>query len=346
MPENSELDEALKLVLEFCTTEQIKGVLRMRKDDDAVRVSAENKKLLVERNLRDAVVAGAIKLSEVFALIQSSEENGAQHIWYYKLKPGLSHLMTADSVAERLWGCNWSSAVKAYPSLTLTPEGYIIADFRKSVRKPADWYLKIYGHTLVTHPTGKTEKKDDGFFWREYKEFPLRTVILVRWNSPDLLEIRVDRNESRKRVEEWHQIAWNLIRQALVKDQFRHWDLEKTIRRLVVECDRHPNLYTFRDAGVYDKGQEVLARFEAVTDDGSLLKSQNTIDSIKGYVEDGGSMQALAVTWLSEKTALSKELRVIARVKESNEVLIAARCTAEDVDHVTDQLRRFSKGAS
>jgi hypothetical protein len=346
MPENSELDEALKLVLEFCTTDQIKSILRMRKDDDSVRLSAENKKMLIDRNLRDAVNGGAIKLSEVFSLIQNSEENGAQHIWYYRLKPGLSSIITADSVAERLWGRNWSSTVKAYPSLTLKPEDYVFSDFRKSTRKPNDWYLKIYGHALVTRPTGKTEQRNDGFFWREYKQFPLRTVILIRWNSPDLLEIRVDRNESRKRVDEWQKIAWNLIRPALVKDQFRPWDLERAVKRIVVECDKHSALYTFRDAGVFDKDQDILAHFEAVQDQGNLLQSQSTIEAIKSYVSEGGTMQALAITWLSEKTALSKELRVLAKVKESNEMLIAARCTAEDVDHVTDQLRRFSKGTS
>lgn len=346
MAKNSELDDALNLVLAFCTTEQIKGILRMRKDDDAVRLSAENKKTLVERNLRDALAAGAVKLPEVFALIQSSEENGAQHIWYYRLKSGLTNIITADSVAERLWGREWRSAVKAYPSLTLKPEGYVISDFRKSTRKPTDWYLKIYGHTLVTHPTGRTEQRDDGFFWREYKQFPLRTVILVRWNSPDLLEIRVDRNESRKRIDEWQQVAWNLIRPALVKDQFRPWDLERAVKRLVVESDRHTDLYTFRDAGVFDKDQDVLAHFEAVQEQGNLLKSQNTIDAIKNYVSDGGTMQALAITWLSEKTALSKDLRVLAKVKESNEMLVAAQCAAEDVDHVTDQFRRFGKATS
>ena len=76
MAETTELDEALKLVLEMCTVDQIKGVLRARKDDDAVRLTAENKTFLVERNLRDAVVGGAVKLAAVFDLIQNSEENG------------------------------------------------------------------------------------------------------------------------------------------------------------------------------------------------------------------------------------------------------------------------------
>lgn len=346
MTADGELDEALGLVLKMCTTEQIKDVLRMRKDDGAVRVSAENKKVLVERNLKEALQAGAVKIETIFDLIRGSEENGAQHIWYYKLKPGLSHLMTPEAVAARLWGRNWKSAIASFPSLLLKNEGYVISDFRQLTKKPQDWVLKIYGHTIITHPTGKEEPGEDGRFWREYVHVPLRTVILVRWNSPDLLEIRVDRNESRKRVEVWHQVAWEYIRSALIKSQFAEWDLERALRRMVLDWDKHSDLYTFRDAGVMDKGDAVLAQFQTVKAEGSLLQSQTTISSIKDFVEDGGKLKGLAITWLSQKTALSSDLRVLASLKDSHEVLIGAQCKAEDVDHVTDQFRRFRKAVS
>jgi hypothetical protein len=92
-----ELDELLKLVLDMCTIGQIKALLRLRKEDDSVRMSAENKKILVERNLREAILGGAVKQADVFELIQRSEENGAKHIWYHKLKVGLLPLMSADA---------------------------------------------------------------------------------------------------------------------------------------------------------------------------------------------------------------------------------------------------------
>ncbi len=172
---------------------------------------------------------------------------------------------------------------------------------------------------------------------------PLRTVILVRWNSPDILEIRVQRNESRKRVEEWLDKAWEFLRPAFSRDQFRPWVLDKALKRIVLESENHSKLYEFRDARVLDEENDVMARYETISDQGNLLKSQNTVDSIKKYVLSGGILKGLAVTWLSDKTALEDELRVLVAANHQNELLIPAHCTAGDVDHVTDQLRRFSK---
>lgn len=112
---------------------------------------------------------------------------------------------------------------------------------------------------------------------------PLRTVILVRWNSPDLLKIRVDPNESRKRIEAWHPVAWEFIRSALVRSQFGEWDLEGALKRMVLEREKHGDLYTFRDAGLGKK--DVLAQFQAVKAEGAHLKSQTTVNSIKKYMK-------------------------------------------------------------
>jgi hypothetical protein len=64
-----ELKDALALVGELCTTDQIKDVLRRRKGEDRVRLTAETKEDLVQRNLREAVEARAVGLDDVFELI-------------------------------------------------------------------------------------------------------------------------------------------------------------------------------------------------------------------------------------------------------------------------------------
>src|SRR6202035_1089514 len=115
------------------------------------------------------------------------------------------------------------------------------------------------------------------------------------------------------------------IRTALVKDQFRPWDLSKPLNRIVLECEKHEDLYEFRDAGVYDKNQEVLAHFETVSDQGSLLESQKTVDAIKAYVLDGGKLKGLAINWLSKKSSLETDLRVLVGAKDDNELLVSAR---------------------
>jgi len=76
MATHKELDEILKLVENLCTAEQIKDLLRKRKGDEHVRISAETKEDLCQRNLRDAIRAKAVDLTEVFDLIRDAEENG------------------------------------------------------------------------------------------------------------------------------------------------------------------------------------------------------------------------------------------------------------------------------
>jgi hypothetical protein len=52
MSKNDELDDALALAEELCTSDQIKDVLRKRKGDENVRISAESKEDLVQHRPR------------------------------------------------------------------------------------------------------------------------------------------------------------------------------------------------------------------------------------------------------------------------------------------------------
>jgi len=84
MSKTDELDDALTLAEGLCTAEQIKDLLRKRKGNENVRITAESKEDLIHRNLREAVAARAIDVREVYDLIRLAEETGNQHIFYYR----------------------------------------------------------------------------------------------------------------------------------------------------------------------------------------------------------------------------------------------------------------------
>src|ERR1700722_14942543 len=98
-------EDLAKLVNDWCAVEQIAQLLRDAKDkSDEVRVTAPKKETLIEENLRTAVESGAVPLDKVYNLIREAEENGNQHIFYYR-KTGDPGSM--NEVATRLWGPNW-----------------------------------------------------------------------------------------------------------------------------------------------------------------------------------------------------------------------------------------------
>jgi hypothetical protein len=205
----------------------------------------------------------------------------------------------------------------------------------------------VYGHSVITKSTGRTEKRDENTVWREYVEEPLRSVLLARWNHPDILEIRVQRDESRKRVEEWHDKVWEMLKPALVIDQFDRWELAKPMKRLVLEQDKNANAYTFRDASVIDAEGSVHADFQTYSDQGNLFANMQARDSINGFLAANSSCTGLTVTWIARPDGTpQKDLRTILGVKGANEIILSGHCLGGDVDYVTDQLRSFSKTAS
>jgi hypothetical protein len=346
MADPKHLEEALRLVEDLCTADQVRDLLRVHKTKD-VRITAEKKEDLVRRNLREAITSNAVSISEVFDLIRDAEENGNQHIFYYRPETKkLAAALALENVARQLWGTRKESTVAGFPNLTLIPDSFSYSDLRvPGSKKPNDWLLKIYGQKAIVRATGKVEHRPGGYIWREFVAEPLRIVLSARWNAPDLLEIRIQRDESRRRIEEWQQVVWRMLSPALTRAQFSEWPVTPCMRRIVLEAHKHEKVYDFRDAGVIDETNEVIGEFQAISDQGNLFQSTLARNAVNKFVNDGGELKALAVRWKTSESSNvpSRELRTLLGVKETHEVLIASHCSALDVEYVTDQLRGFSK---
>jgi hypothetical protein len=348
MEKYKELEEALSLVESLCTMEQIQDLLRTRKGDKDVRITAESKDDAVKRNLRTAIEARAIPLDAVFRLIRDSEENGNQHIFYFRSRnKELSQMMNLEFFAKNLWGANVERQTANFPAIRLKPNDFRYSDLHTPYQnKPRDWVLKIYGHAVVTRATGKVEKRGQDTFWREFVEEPLRIVLIARWNAPDLLELRVQRDESKVRVEGWLTQLWSMLKPALVLAQFEEWDLAKSLKSMILKKDSNTKTYAIRDASVLDEG--VGVRFEPRSDKGTLFDSDWVSESVKRLEATDGECDGLTVTWLTGKDGEvpEKDIRTILGKRRVNEIVVGARASRSDLDYVTDQLRSHRRSAS
>jgi hypothetical protein len=212
MANYKEVDETLALVKDFATTEQIQNLLRTRKKD--VRITGENKDQIVDRNLREAIDNRIIDIESVFDLIREAEENGNQHIFYYKAKSkAIAEALAFENFAPRLFGPQWEKRLEDdFPQIKLKPSDFKVSDFRRHKKKPKDWIFKIYGQLTVEKQTNEEEREGATSLWRKFEFESLRIVLLARWNSgPDLLEIRVQRDTSHRKVEGWHNVVWDKL---------------------------------------------------------------------------------------------------------------------------------------
>jgi hypothetical protein len=158
------------------------------------------------------------------------------------------------------------------------------------------------------------------------------------------LEIRVQRNESRRRIEEWHNKVWEMLGPAVVRRQFEPWGLSKGIANLISDQRSNKDFYNFRDARLIDKSG-VHATFSMYEDQsGDLFASIETRDSIEGYLSAKSDFQGLTVTWKQQNSGTpQKDLRVLLAPRELQEMVAAAHSSREDLDYVTNQLRRFNR---
>jgi hypothetical protein len=357
MANYKELDETLALVKDLVTTEQIQDLLRTRRGHENVRISGENKDQIVHRNLRLAVEQRAIDIEKVFDLIRDAEENGNQHILYYKAKTrDIADALSFDKLAPRFFGPNWATKLENdFPQIKLRPNDFKISDFRQLRKKPRDWILKIYGQITVERLTSEQEPEGTTSLWRKFDYESLRIVLLARWNSPDLLEIRVQRGgDSRRRIEGWHNIVWETLKPHVVRNQFTTWELSQALKNLAAKQASNPAVYNLSDAEVTDKlGNH--ATFETELETGDLFASSEVRQSLEGFLKAKSDFNGVTLTWLPQKNSTpSKEVRTVLGIRQSqamrqlvaassNEIVVQAHCSAEDLDYVTGQLRSFNK---
>jgi hypothetical protein len=192
--------------------------------------------------------------------------------------------------------------------------------------------------------------------WRKFEFESLRIVLMARWNSPDILEIRVDRNDSRRRVEGWHNVVWDRLNPHVVRRQFEPWELSTGMKNLITRQSGHKTIYNFRDAKVIDQSR-IHVTFQTEADTGAdLFSSKETRNSLNSFLSAKSDCDGLTVTWLPQSSDVpQKEMRTLLGVRQtlemqralagrtSNEIVVQAHCRAEDLDYVTGQLRQFNK---
>jgi hypothetical protein len=337
--------ELRDLVLEFCTIKDIHSLLKAAEGHDSVRLTAPNLTTLVDKNLQDAIKGNAVALDSVFSLVREAEENGHQDIFYYEAAASEVRNVAIAAVGKRLWGDGWVEKMK-FPRFKLKENDFVYADLRQwNPKKPLDWVLKIYGQQFFEEQEGGDEKIDEHTVRRTFVMRPRRIVLVLRWNSPDLLEIRIPQTSAKQRMKSWLDQAWEMVTPVFNSSNFTVWNLDTARRRLITEQGQHTKVYRFSHSRLEDEGHNMISVASAHTER-SLEASTPVVKSMQALVKPGvGECRYLRVTWLHSEGKDLPEQDLVSYLgdREVNGVGIGRRCSAREIDYVTQQLREFSK---
>jgi len=243
MSESKEPD-IFELIGQLATAEQIKSLLREYKNEFPEDVYVSGSKTEIIRHLRVAVDRGRIPQNDVADLLQEAEENGDQHILYFKPKSNVvaKKCRDGEEIAKSLWGDEWRKMTK-FPRYELVPKSFEWADFRIGLKKkPNDWIAKVYGQEVAFRFI-RQETLEDGTLAKYYKTTETRAVCLARWNGPDLLEMRVERCESKAQLLVRLNSLWTRLKPAIVQDDFIPWDFKAARKKLLEERSANKEIY-------------------------------------------------------------------------------------------------------
>jgi hypothetical protein len=336
-------NDLFELVHRFCTIDQIKAVLRTGEGNAEVRLSAPSKQELINRNLANAIASNAIPIERIYDLVRDAEENGNQHIFYYLISKKLLPNVSFDAVGTKLWRAAWPLKMK-FPSFRAPQDKYVFADFRlwNPTKKPSDWVLKIYGQFQIERPTGVVQQESERKILREFEIEDKRIVLVIRFNAPNLLEIRVPTDTSKKRVAGYVSTAWDMLSPAIAEVHVLPWDLTAARGRMLKSGKTNTSMYRARDTRLRNEHTTYTIEANAIT--GTLFDSEDDTETLKRTLERRGECTHVSILWLEQKDGRpSRDVRTIIGAAQVNEVIIPGQCSPTDVEYVTEQLRFFSK---
>jgi hypothetical protein len=359
--------ELPRLVLES-TLRKAKAKAGDSNGDEKIKSSGTKAEMV--QQLSKCYLMKLVTLEEIEELIQENEENGAQHIFYYKpaSKAAAGRLAQGNRIAESIFGEGFTRKKQRFPRLLTVPDGQSEwIDFRVGYipNKPKDWLAKIYVRATGQEPLSQEEFESvlstngmkladfpKGFVFGGNRQISRGVAVVVRWNDPDLLEFRVSQEwaEDRKDIESRLAIVMQKFEKVIPSKDLIPWNLSR-VRPAMASADNKGN-EVFR---VYRASLRTKMGATTTIIAGSLEEGIENDDDINGSMErqyrGGATSGAFTVRFLANgsQNSLVEDLSVVLGAfqnepgRKTHEIMIRASATPQAVDYVTEQLRSNDK---
>jgi len=345
---DGKLEDLYELVIEHCTTEQIKDVLRRYKKDEYIPAEkrkeiliagdSTTKRDIVENNLKPAVARKTIPEREVFALLRDAEENGGQHIFLYRAKNhNKCDLNDAAKCAVALCGKGWDDPNKT-PSLRLKPDNFTWSEFRTS---DEGWVAKLYGHELSSRIIQNTVEGRVRTIVAQLED--VRTVSLVRWRrSRNLLEIRVSNKGARDGQRKVLELLTSGVGRIVdMETALTKVNLRLANARILQQREENAEEYEANHWRAIDRSGYLIQGQPHMDElDGSTPMSDASDKIVESIADDSAiSKETVVVRWLAQEGRCpSSDLRVVSGSSQHvNELAVRSRVAPQDLDHVLDR---------
>ncbi|QVL32330.1 hypothetical protein KIH39_26445 [Telmatocola sphagniphila] len=330
----------------IATSKQLHQILRDLKKDHPKEIQVTGPKSDLVQRLRRAVDDGLIPITEVRSLLHECEENGHQHIWYYLPNSGsLSFCKNFKRFASQFEVKN-EVDLSDFPKFKVTRGKLEWADFREEEISKQDkagkWTIKFYGHE-DRHQWDSPPIIKGNTITQHGKVVDDYYTAVVRWNPPDILELRLTITHSRAKLLARLEAIWQKLSFGIKFADCTPWDLSEARNNLFASRGVNSKRYQICTTTIIDPSSGSTSF--SPRDSAELLEDERVrADAVKLFEQNGCKPSTFAVNWLDLPNKEQTELRTIItpRLTHNNEIVITSKTSSSTVDYVTRELRKFS----
>ncbi|MHC2068340.1 hypothetical protein ACYFX5_12820 [Bremerella sp. T1] len=341
-----------EIVEHQCKYDHIQALLREYKEHSKKHFSEirySGTKPEIVKNLRRVVSAGLIPKQRVYDLIQSSEENGHQHIFYFRPSDQLLEtIRKGDEIAQALFEDQWGEDF--FPRFDRFEDSLSWSDFRIGLPgKPKDWVAKVYGHQKVNRVTKREIKDETATSFTEvvnYVRKDFSYILMARWNDPDLLEVRIDQEGLLKSgmLETRLGDILSLLGKAIPADQIEPAALTNVVHNLLEKRTENKSQYIIGTARLHDASRGIID-FYPDHDDEEIDTDPGRAEALNNLLAAKARARKMGIKWKQiegSEHILPGDLPTVITGEHLNQLVISSKTTAAAIDYVTNQLRQNS----
>ena len=246
-PENTDGEAVEDLYAQLedqCSGPQLEALIRniqSRSEPARREINLSGPKSDKVRNVRRAVDHRFVEINDVRNVLFDGEEHGQQHVFMFKPRDdaAAAELSDFEAIKLRLMESHGVQATEL-PRYEYAEETLNLVDLRVVDETNGCWIAKWYGHETQDKTDDRQEERMPDGRLRETRivsRREIKTVMLVRWRPPDLLEIRIDRRGSRgaKDIKLRLGAVWDALKPAVSPASMVSWSMFAVAEKLIEE---------------------------------------------------------------------------------------------------------------
>lgn len=335
MPQSADLKLIFKLLSQSSSLSVVSDFLKSKKLTHSAGSWEDMYKLRIEPGLNN----GQITLSELLALLQSSEEYGRQHVFLYRTTTQkASDLMNRDRISKILATLELTDLLITPRTFEFPPQPSFV-DVRWHTQKTDTDFILKEVETRESREYKDTTEEGTSIIKRYERVFD-RGVNIIHLKRSGDLEIRLQSRSGTSRYSDDLKRLEHRIKPFLTLSEFAPVPLLKAKTALWTERAKLSGKVRYSELHIKND-DNISLRVSADAVSVNVAGSQPAETSVNSFLDSAGYCGGSNVWFIKGETVPARDVHVVVS-GEVNEFAVPTNCSEMDYEYVSAEIKALN----